>query len=152
MEVECGRRIAPAEPPPQAPPEELAGKLPDGPQPDLAAFLELQAALAEELRSREVLCQELSMVKVANQTFASQLQEAQSRNLELEAQIRRLQEQIDGMNPGSTMASRLCEYPLVVPLYRHLLLFSRVHRPCIVKVGYLLLCTGGLVPEAPPRG
>ncbi|XP_044291351.1 myotonin-protein kinase isoform X2 [Varanus komodoensis] len=98
MEVECGRRIAPAEPPPQAPPEELAGKLPDGPQPDLAAFLELQAALAEELRSREVLCQELSMVKVANQTFASQLQEAQSRNLELEAQIRRLQEQIDGMN------------------------------------------------------
>uniref|UniRef100_A0A8D2LGZ4 non-specific serine/threonine protein kinase n=1 Tax=Varanus komodoensis TaxID=61221 RepID=A0A8D2LGZ4_VARKO len=116
-------------------------------------------------------------------TALNQLQEAQSRNLELEAQIRRLQEQIDGMNvmgeeaalgwsprwphnhshpflcgverpvdPGSTMASRLCEYPLVVPLYRHLLLFSRVHRPCIVKVGYLLLCTGGLVPEAPPRG
>lgn len=27
----------------------------------------------------------------------------------------------------------------------------QAHRPCIVKVGYLLLCTGGLVLEAPAR-
>lgn len=45
-------------------------KLPGGQTLDLATFLELQSALEEELRSREMLCQELSVVKVANQTFA----------------------------------------------------------------------------------
>lgn len=47
-----------------------ACKLPGGTTLDLAAFLELQSALEAELRSRERLCQELSVVKVANQTFA----------------------------------------------------------------------------------
>uniref|UniRef100_A0A8C5SGS3 non-specific serine/threonine protein kinase n=1 Tax=Laticauda laticaudata TaxID=8630 RepID=A0A8C5SGS3_LATLA len=164
---------------PETPPGELACKLPDGPKPEQPMFLELQAALEAELKSRERLCQELSVVKVANQTFASQLKDAESRNVELEAQIKRLKEQIEGMKATSqqaafgwspswppnlsqpflpcverpahqsgTMASRLCEYPLVVPLYRHLLLFSRVRRPCIVHVGYLLLCTGGHGLEA----
>nr|XP_020642966.1 myotonin-protein kinase isoform X2 [Pogona vitticeps] len=179
MEVDGTGRTSSGEQTPKRPPEELACKLPDGQKLDLGTFLELQSALEEELRSRETLCQELSMVKMANQTFASQLKEAESRNLQLEAQIKRLEEQIEGMkavgeeaalgwsprwphnhphpflcclerpvDQSGTVASRLCEYPLVVPLYRHLLLFSRVHRPCIVKVGYLLLCTGGLGPEA----
>nr|XP_056703008.1 myotonin-protein kinase [Euleptes europaea] len=177
MEIDCTRRTPSGEQTPKHPTEELACKLPDGQKLDLATFLELQTALEEELRSREMLCQELSVVKVANQTFASQLKEAENRNSELEAQIKRLEEQIEGMktareeaalgwsprphpflccversaDQGGTMASRLCEYPLVVPLYRHLLLFSRVHRPCIVKVGYLLLCTGGFVLEASTR-
>ncbi|XP_077174545.1 myotonin-protein kinase isoform X3 [Paroedura picta] len=184
METDCTRKTPSREQTPEHPPEELACMLPDGQKLHLATFLELQAALKEELRSRERLCQELSVVKVANQTFASQLKEAESRNLELETQIKRLEEQIEGMKQvseeaalgwsptlccvehpadvspslqvavltrGGTMASRLCEYPLVVPLYRHLLLFSRVHRPCIVQVGYLLLCTGGSVLEASPR-
>ncbi|KAJ6663738.1 hypothetical protein lerEdw1_009817 [Lerista edwardsae] len=318
MEVDLPRRTPPGAQTPKDPPEELSCRLPGGPTLDPATFLELQSALEAELRSRERLCQELSVVKVANQTFASQLQAAASRNLELEAQIKRLEEQIEGMKPapagseegrspppppcrrcfspprftprgggflwpppvlppaasfplpfgrklalpnrglrsdnlcrelspagsgvsecwtwrgltlvghsldprqdramgergvacwpgapaaawtmgrhlkssrfqkkksgrwgggssgvrrsqedsepfpggssdgvkkpheqpGGTMASRLCEYPLVVPLYRHLLLFSRAHRPCIVKVGYLLLCAGGLAMEAPAR-
>ncbi|XP_066494298.1 myotonin-protein kinase isoform X3 [Tiliqua scincoides] len=156
MEIDCPRRAPSGEQTPKDPSEELSCKLPSGQTLDLGTFLELQSALEAELRSREMLCQELSMVKVANQTFASQLKEAENRNLELEAQIKRLEEQIEGMKPttgeeGGTMVSRLCEYPLVVPLYRHLLLFSRAHRPCIVKVGYLLLCTGGFVLEASAR-
>lgn len=51
-------------------PCEEACQLPDGQKLDLTAFLELQSAFEAELRSRERLCQELSMVKVANQTFA----------------------------------------------------------------------------------
>ncbi|KAM6427953.1 myotonin-protein kinase isoform 1-T1 [Liasis olivaceus] len=154
MDVDCAGKISSGEAQ-KTPPEELACKLPDGQKLDLSTFLELQAAFEEELKSREMLRQELSTVKVANQTFASQLKDAESRNLELEAQIRSLKEQMERLKPaaeeGGTMASRLCEYPLVVPLYRHLLLFSRVHRPCIVNVGYLLLCTGGLGLEVPAR-
>ncbi|KAH0631567.1 hypothetical protein JD844_005951 [Phrynosoma platyrhinos] len=97
MEVDCTRKTSTGEPRPKEPPEELVYKLPDGQKLDLTTFLELQSALEEELRSREMLCQELSMVKLANQTFASQLKEAESRNLELEAQIKRLEEQIEGM-------------------------------------------------------
>ncbi|KAJ7303892.1 hypothetical protein JRQ81_011402 [Phrynocephalus forsythii] len=180
MEVDGpGRSSLGEQTPKQNPPGALVCQLPDGQKLELATILELQSALEEELRSRELLDQELSMVKVANQAFASQLKEAESRNLQLEAQIKRLEEQIEQMkrtgegaglgwspwgppnhphpflcclerpiDQGGTLASRLCEYPLVVPRYRHLLLFSRVHRPCIVKVGYLLLCTGGFGPEA----
>ncbi|XP_042294985.1 myotonin-protein kinase isoform X2 [Sceloporus undulatus] len=97
MEMDCTRKTSAGEPRPKQTPEELVYKLPDGQKLDLTTFLELQSALEEELRSREMLCQELSMVKLANQTFASQLKEAESRNLELEAQIKRLEEQVEGM-------------------------------------------------------
>ncbi|KAM3829924.1 myotonin-protein kinase isoform 3-T3 [Vipera latastei] len=178
MEVEAAGKM-PSGHAQKAPPEELACKLPDGQKLDQSMFLELQAAFEEELKSREMLCQELNMVKVANQTVASQLKDAESRNVELEAQIKHLKDQMAAMkaaseeaalgwspswppnltqpffhcvertaHPSGTMASRLCEYPLVVPLYRHLLLFSRVRRPCIVHVGYLLLCNGGLGLDA----
>uniref|UniRef100_A0A8D0L2G7 non-specific serine/threonine protein kinase n=1 Tax=Sphenodon punctatus TaxID=8508 RepID=A0A8D0L2G7_SPHPU len=73
--------------------------LSDGQKLDITAFLELQSAFESELRSREGLHKELDMVKMANQTFASQLKEAENRNLELEAQIKRLEEQIEGMKP-----------------------------------------------------
>ncbi|CAI5780870.1 myotonin-protein kinase isoform X5 [Podarcis lilfordi] len=106
MEVDGSQRTLPPEQTPKQTPEELACKLPDGQKLDVATFLELQSALEEELRSREMLCQELSMVKGANQTFASQLKEAESRNLELEAQIKRLEEQIEGMRPMAEEARR----------------------------------------------
>ncbi|XP_073177482.1 myotonin-protein kinase isoform X2 [Lepidochelys kempii] len=105
MELECDRGRPPQEQPPNLPPEDLACKAPDGQKLDLAAFLELQAAFESELHTREGLRQELSMVKVANQTFASRLQEAESRNLELEAQIKRLEAQIEGMKPPGEEAA-----------------------------------------------
>uniref|UniRef100_A0A2D4N9L7 Myotonic dystrophy protein kinase coiled coil domain-containing protein n=1 Tax=Micrurus spixii TaxID=129469 RepID=A0A2D4N9L7_9SAUR len=85
----------------EMPPGKLACKLPDGPKPEQPMFLELQTAFEAELKSRERLCQELDVVKVANQTFASQLKDAESRNVELEAQIKRLKEQIEGMKATS---------------------------------------------------
>ncbi|XP_029140887.1 myotonin-protein kinase [Protobothrops mucrosquamatus] len=178
MEVEAAGKMPSGEAQ-ETPSEELACKLPDGQKLDQSMFLELQAAFEEELKSREMLCQELSVIKVANQTFASQLKDAESRNVELEAQIKHLKDQMAAMkaaheeaalgcspswppnltqpvfhcverpaHQSGTVASRLCEYPLVVPLYRHLLLFSRVRRPCIVHVGYLLLCNGGMGLDA----
>ncbi|XP_067317602.1 myotonin-protein kinase-like isoform X1 [Anolis sagrei] len=98
MEVDGARETSTEEQKrPKQAPEGMVYELPDGQKLDLTTFLELQTALEEELRSREMLCQELSVVKLANQTFASQLKEAESRNLELEAQIKRLEEQIEGM-------------------------------------------------------
>ncbi|XP_041092240.1 myotonin-protein kinase-like isoform X5 [Polyodon spathula] len=43
----------------------------------------------------------------------------------------------------SSVAPSLCKYPLVVPIHRHLLLFSRMRRPNARSEGYLLLCTAG---------
>ncbi|XP_066494300.1 myotonin-protein kinase isoform X5 [Tiliqua scincoides] len=106
MEIDCPRRAPSGEQTPKDPSEELSCKLPSGQTLDLGTFLELQSALEAELRSREMLCQELSMVKVANQTFASQLKEAENRNLELEAQIKRLEEQIEGMKPTTGEEAR----------------------------------------------
>ncbi|XP_073177486.1 myotonin-protein kinase isoform X6 [Lepidochelys kempii] len=79
MELECDRGRPPQEQPPNLPPEDLACKAPDGQKLDLAAFLELQAAFESELHTREGLRQELSMVKVANQTFARYLGPASPR-------------------------------------------------------------------------
>lgn len=109
MEVDCPRRTPSGAQTPKDPPEELSCKLPGGQTLDLATFLELQSALEAELRSRERLCQELSVVKGANQTFASQLQAAENRNLELEAQIKRLEEQIEGMKPTTSGSSSSSE-------------------------------------------
>ncbi|XP_037740599.2 myotonin-protein kinase isoform X4 [Chelonia mydas] len=79
MELECDRGRPPQEQPPNLPPGDLACKAPDGQKLDLAAFLELQAAFESELHTREGLRQELSMVKVANQTFARYLGPASPR-------------------------------------------------------------------------
>ncbi|XP_067413442.1 myotonin-protein kinase isoform X5 [Emydura macquarii macquarii] len=105
MELECDRGPPPQEQPPQLPPGDLACQLPSGQKLDLAAFLELQSALESELHAREGLRQELSVAKVATQTFASRLQEAESRNRELEAQIKRLEAQIEGMKLPSDEAA-----------------------------------------------
>ncbi|XP_043357073.1 myotonin-protein kinase isoform X4 [Dermochelys coriacea] len=79
MELECDQGRPPQEQPPNLPPGDLACKAPDGQKLDLAAFLELQAAFESELHTREGLRQELSMVKVANQTFARYLGPASPR-------------------------------------------------------------------------
>ncbi|KAL7980742.1 hypothetical protein Chor_001896 [Crotalus horridus] len=72
MEVEAAGKMSSGEAQ-ETPLEELARKLPDGQKLDQSMFLELQAAFEEELKSRELLCQELSVIKVANQTFASKV-------------------------------------------------------------------------------
>nr|XP_042715203.1 myotonin-protein kinase isoform X5 [Chrysemys picta bellii] len=105
MELDCDRGPPLQEQPPNLPSGDLVCKAPDGQKLDLAAFLELQAAFESELHTREGLRQELSMVKVANQTFANRLQEAENRNLELEAQIKRLEAQIEGMKPPGEEAA-----------------------------------------------
>ncbi|XP_078517040.1 myotonin-protein kinase isoform X3 [Lissotriton helveticus] len=179
LEMDCDRRT-PTPEPHKGLGEAKAWSLPDGQTFNISAFLDLQSALEEEIHTREVLQEELKMVKMANQTFAGQLKKAEKRNLELEAQIKNLEERMQLMNSESnkvpgiiqlrshlyplpfrwgleqtanldgivTLAAPLCEYPLVVPLYRHLLLFSRVPKPGIFRAGYLLLCTGGFTPFA----
>ncbi|XP_013929877.1 PREDICTED: serine/threonine-protein kinase MRCK beta-like [Thamnophis sirtalis] len=98
-----------------SPPEEPACELPDGQKLDHSMFLELQAAFEEELKSREMLCQELGVVKVANQTLASQLKDAESRNVELETQIKRLKEQIEGMKAASEEGKSGLSFPVDPP-------------------------------------
>ncbi|XP_029475211.1 LOW QUALITY PROTEIN: myotonin-protein kinase [Rhinatrema bivittatum] len=96
MECEC-QRMTPSPEPPRISGETLAWKLPDGQSLDLSAFLDLQSALEEEVHARELLHKELTAVKMANQTFAGQLQEAEDRNLELVAQIKKLEATIEMM-------------------------------------------------------
>ncbi|KAG3256274.1 myotonin-protein kinase isoform X3 [Ictidomys tridecemlineatus] len=56
---------------------------------------ELQEALEEEVLSRQNLRLELEAIRTANQNFASQLQEAEARNRDLEVHIQQLQERLE---------------------------------------------------------
>ncbi|KAM9589314.1 uncharacterized protein ACIBXB_007770 [Morphnus guianensis] len=140
----------------------------------VAAEAELRAALAAERRGRAALERELGLLRAAGQGLARRLQEAESRNLELEAKLQRLQrpplgpgpppqEGVAGQppmitappmepsaDPGSRGPPRLFRSPLGVPLSRHLLLWARVPHPSATK-DCLLLCAAGLRPAAPPR-
>ncbi|XP_074713481.1 myotonin-protein kinase [Strix uralensis] len=145
-------------------PEE-AGPAPEGAGP----VPELRAALAAERRGRAALERELGLLRAAGQGLARRLQEAESRNLELEAKLRRLQSPPLGpgppphqggagqppaitappADPGSGGPPRLFRSPLGVPLSRHLLLWARVPPPGVTK-DCLLLCAAGLRPPAHP--
>ncbi|KPP63841.1 myotonin-protein kinase-like, partial [Scleropages formosus] len=46
------------------------------------------------------------------------------------------------------VASPACQYPLVIPLHRHLLLFHRVRWPGVIYEGYLLVCAVGVELQA----
>ncbi|XP_064258218.1 myotonin-protein kinase [Passer domesticus] len=61
------------------------------PEPVPVSVPELREALARERRGREELERELGKLRAAGQGLARRLQEAESRNLELEAKLRRLQ-------------------------------------------------------------
>ncbi|XP_069500740.1 myotonin-protein kinase isoform X2 [Ambystoma mexicanum] len=104
LEMDCDRRT-PTPDPLRTPGEAQAWRLPDGQTLDISAFLDLQSTLEEEIHSREVLQEELKMVKMANQTFAGQLKKAEKRNLELEAQIKKLEERMKLMNSESNKGS-----------------------------------------------
>ncbi|NXY27016.1 DMPK kinase, partial [Atrichornis clamosus] len=78
-------------------PQEAVAAIPAVPVP----VPELREALAEERRGREALERELGMLRAAGQGLARRLQEAESRNLELEAKLRRLQSDPPGPGPPS---------------------------------------------------
>ncbi|XP_072704838.1 myotonin-protein kinase [Ciconia boyciana] len=71
---------------------EEAGPLPEeaGPVPVPGPVAELRAALAAERSGRAALERELGLLRAAGQGLARRLQEAESRNLELEAKLQRL--------------------------------------------------------------
>ncbi|XP_039624061.1 myotonin-protein kinase isoform X2 [Polypterus senegalus] len=98
-------------------------------------------------------------------TATSRLQEAERHNRQLAGEIEQLKTEMAHLKSsqdkvtelrvlhsgrslpacGPDLASHtlvaplLCDYPLVVPIHRHLLLFSRVPRPTAKNEGYLLL-------------
>ncbi|XP_010612895.1 myotonin-protein kinase isoform X20 [Fukomys damarensis] len=69
---------------------------------DQVTLRELQEALEEEVRTRQSLSRELEAIRNANQSFASQLLEAEARNRDLEAHVRQLQERMELLQaPGA---------------------------------------------------
>ncbi|XP_074786876.1 myotonin-protein kinase isoform X9 [Athene noctua] len=133
--------------PPRAPPEEPARPVPV-PAEEAGPVPELRAALAAERRGRAALERELGLLRAAGQGLARRLQEAESRNRELEAKLRQSPPLGPGppshqggagqppaitappaeppADPGSGGPPRLFRSPLGVPLSRHLLLWARV--------------------------
>ncbi|XP_023560211.1 myotonin-protein kinase isoform X2 [Octodon degus] len=129
---------------------------------------ELQEALEEEVRTRQSLNQELEAIRDTNQSFASQLLEAEARNRDLEAHVRQLQERMELLqgpraaavrgvpSPRATdapshldgpSAAALGQCPLVGPgpmHRRHLLLLARVPRPGLSEARCLLLFAAAL--------
>ncbi|XP_030154368.1 myotonin-protein kinase isoform X3 [Lynx canadensis] len=65
---------------------------------------ELQEALEEEVLTRQSLSRELEAIRTANQSFASQLREAEARNRDLEARVRQLQERMELLQAGGDAA------------------------------------------------
>ncbi|KAG9478144.1 hypothetical protein GDO78_013254 [Eleutherodactylus coqui] len=105
---------------------------------------ELRDALQSEVEAREALSSEISLLQAANQSLASRLYEADQLNSELQSKIRLLEQQLqhrDGVREEEeerdSCIPSYC-HPLVTPVHRHMLLFSRVLKPNSVWVGYLL--------------
>ncbi|XP_034842685.1 myotonin-protein kinase isoform X3 [Mirounga leonina] len=65
---------------------------------------ELQEALEEEVLTRQSLSRELEAIRTANQSFASQLREAEARNRDLEAHVQQLQERMELLQAGGDAA------------------------------------------------
>ncbi|KAM6153344.1 myotonin-protein kinase isoform 2-T2 [Erethizon dorsatum] len=129
---------------------------------------ELQEALEEEVRTRQSLSRELEAIRNTNQSFASQLLEAEARNRDLEAHVRQLQERMELLQGPEAAAVRgvpspratdapshldgppavaLGQCPLVGPgpmHRRHLLLLARVPRPGLSEARCLLLFAASL--------
>ncbi|KAF3814731.1 hypothetical protein GH733_017007 [Mirounga leonina] len=138
---------------------------------------ELQEALEEEVLTRQSLSRELEAIRTANQSFASQLREAEARNRDLEAHVQQLQERMELLqaggdageslrpvtgvpSPGATdppshldgpPAVALGQCPLVGPgpmHRRHLLLPARVPKPDLSEARSLLLFAVALAAAA----
>ncbi|XP_040313382.1 myotonin-protein kinase isoform X6 [Herpailurus yagouaroundi] len=133
---------------------------------------ELQEALEEEVLTRQSLSRELEAIRTANQSFASQLREAEARNRDLEARVRQLQERMELLQAGGDAAVTgvpspratdapshldgppavaLGQCPLVGPgpmHRRHLLLPARVPKPDLSEARSLLLFAVALAAAA----
>nr|XP_021536749.1 myotonin-protein kinase [Neomonachus schauinslandi] len=133
---------------------------------------ELQEALEEEVLTRQSLSRELEAIRTANQSFASQLREAEARNRDLEAHVQQLQERMELLqaggdaavtgvpSPGATdppshldgpPAVALGQCPLVGPgpmHRRHLLLPARIPKPDLSEARSLLLFAVALAAAA----
>ncbi|XP_077141601.1 myotonin-protein kinase isoform X1 [Ranitomeya variabilis] len=148
---------------------------------DPSLLSELRNALQSEVEAREALSSEMSLLEAANQSLASRLYEADQLNSELQSKIRSLEQQLKDRDGGgdeeerekyflprrcatckqtSEPTSRIRQldscipsycHPLVTPVHRHMLLFSRVLKPNSGWVGYLLhLSMWSLKWMAPP--
>ncbi|XP_056911584.1 myotonin-protein kinase isoform X1 [Takifugu flavidus] len=113
----------------------------------------------------EAMSQQLSQL---NEDLQSRLQEAERRCYELETEMERLKGEIQHLKnsketelsicptplalPGYCVdaptdrqrVTPACQYPLVTPLHRHLLLFHRVWLPQVRSESYLLVCAEGV--------
>ncbi|KAM8952811.1 myotonin-protein kinase [Pelodytes ibericus] len=137
---------------------------------DSALLTDLRSSLQSEIETRENLNTEISLLKTANQSLASRLHEADQLNAELQSKISLMEEQLrarpsieeeerdvhfsprrcETCNQKSETTSRTRQldscipsycHPLVTPVHRHMLLFSRIPKPHTSWVGYLLLCS-----------
>ncbi|KAM4642289.1 myotonin-protein kinase isoform 2-T3 [Discoglossus pictus] len=136
------------------------------PHLDPTLLSDLRDALQKEIDTREALDAEISFLRLTNENLAGRLDEANQLNAKLLVKIHRLEERVrekgetgekDSFfharrwklcNQNSEVSSRTrhldsCApsycHPLVTPLHRHMLLFSRVPRPDVSWVGYLVL-------------
>ncbi|XP_033621751.1 myotonin-protein kinase isoform X15 [Fukomys damarensis] len=106
---------------------------------DQVTLRELQEALEEEVRTRQSLSRELEAIRNANQSFASQLLEAEARNRDLEAHVRQLQERMELLQaPGAAAVTG-------VPSPRATDAPSHVPRPGLSEARSLLLLAAVLV-------
>ncbi|XP_053329313.1 myotonin-protein kinase [Spea bombifrons] len=138
---------------------------------DSALLADLRKALQSEIETREALNTEVNLLKTANQNLAGRLYEADRVNAELQRKIQMMEEQLqeraaivdqetDVLSSSRGFETCVREYesttrtrqldscipsychPLVTPVHRHMLLFSRVPKPRALWVGYLLMCSG----------
>ncbi|KAM9324006.1 myotonin-protein kinase [Gastrophryne carolinensis] len=136
------------------------------PHLDPSLLSDLRNALQSEIETREALTSEINLLQTANQSLASRLYEADQLNSELESKIRSLELQLKEreerhdeerdkaflvrryetckQNSEPTSRNRQLDscipsycHPLVTPVHRHMLLFSRVPKPNSSRVGYL---------------
>ncbi|XP_072285483.1 myotonin-protein kinase isoform X2 [Pyxicephalus adspersus] len=133
---------------------------------DPSLLSDLRNALESEIETREALTTEINLLQTANQCLASRLYEADQLNSELQSKIRSLEQQLkdrevqkdeekdnvflprrcETCNMNSEPTSRIRQldscipsycHPLVTPVHRHMLLFSRVPKPNSSWMGYL---------------
>ncbi|XP_063287791.1 myotonin-protein kinase isoform X1 [Pelobates fuscus] len=137
---------------------------------DSTLLTDLRNALQNEIETRETLNTEINLLKTANQSLARRLYEADQLNAELQRKINMMEEQMrerpsiveeerdvhfsprrhEICNQKYETISRTRQldscipsycHPLVTPVHRHMLLFSRIPKPHTSWVGYLLLCS-----------
>ncbi|XP_071656912.1 myotonin-protein kinase isoform X2 [Patagioenas fasciata] len=121
-----------------------AGPVAEGAEP-VPEGAGLRAALEAERRERAALERELGLLRAAGQGLARRLQEVESRNLELEAKLRRLQSPPPGPGPPPHEGGAGAPPAITAP---------PEPRPDVPRAGAtkdcLLLCAGPPTPSGTP--